>query len=1140
MAKNKEYEMAIKIAGEIEKSFYDATKLTKKELSDMAKHAAKTVRAVEGASGSSEKMSQKFRKSLSDAEPVFTGMERAAVSSFKAVASAAAVTGTAVAAGLGVSIVKGSEFESAFAGVKKTVNATDAELAQMRDDIREMAKEMPTSAAGLSEIAESAGQLGIQTENIAEFTKTMADLEVATNLTREEGAADFAKFANITKMQQDHFDELGSSVVALGNNMATTEADTVAMAMRIAAAGTQVRLSQADIMAYAASLSSVGIEAEAGGSAFSKLLVNMQMAAETGKNLKDYAKVAGMTGEQFKEAFQQDATAAINAFLSGLNDTERNGKSAIAVLDDMGIKEVRLRDTLLRAANASDMFADALRISNTAWEENVALSNEAEQRYATFESQMDILGNKVTDVGISVYDDLKPGLTETVKLANEFVDSVAGKEDAFGDMIESATKKMPTMVRQVREAGEAVGEFAEPFLAVGGWLVDNPGLLVGTIAGAGTALTTYKVASGVMSLAGSLAAMGPAGATILGIGGVAAVVTGIGVSVKKSADAAKKANLDAHFGDIALSLSDLQEVAGFIVKSKSLDKINQSVKAMSELEGISEQIQDASEAVSKMNWKVSIGMELTDQEKQAYQEQVQSFVESTQEYVTQQQYAVSLSIGTLVQDDLESSNIVSQVNQFYADKQGELAALGTELNETITEAFRDGLLDMDEVEEISKLQEQIAHIKSALAGSDFEAGLDLIATKYGGQQLDADSFQNLQAEIQGQMEKAISSYDEAYTTSMSQLRLMRSEGGMTQEEFQTAADSVQSGYLQQKTDLQAKAVRFQMDTIRQAYGEELDSLMGQLEAETAEELGQMLSNVASGNAPNVHLDEIGKQVVSSVKGDIDKSTQDALGDLYEQMQPQLEQMKQLADQYREAGKAVPAALQKSISDASAIGGLSGDADAMWGVIGQTAQSEEYAQMITTIQEAGGYVPEEIANAIADNQDKIDTAVQNSHIATQRIINETFGKWKLKIPIDISPNVRSAPYSQEYIKQNVKEGHAEGGIFDQPHVAWFAENGPEAAIPLDRSANAISLWLKTGELLGMDGLTGGSEPLLAGVENASYMGAPEVNISYSPQLYFSESTASREKIEEIMESEQDKFSRMMSQWIKENARSSFAR
>ena len=643
-----------------------------------------------------------------------------------------------------------------------------------------------------------------------------------------------------------------------------------------------------------------------------------------------------------------------------------------------------------------------------------------------------------------------------------------------------------------------------------------------------------------MSLAGSLAAMGPAGAAILGIGGVAAVVTGIGVSVKKSADAAKKANLDAHFGDIALSLSDLQEVAGFIVKSKSLDKISQSMKAMSELEGISDQIQDASEAVSKMNWKVSIGMELTDQEKQAYQEQVQSFVESTQEYVTQQQYAVSLSIGTLVQDDLEGSNIVSQVNQFYADKQGELAALGTELNETITEAFTDGLLDMDEVAEISKLQEQIAHIKSALAGSDFEAGLDLIATKYGGQQLDADSFQNLQAEIQGQMEKAISSYDEAYTTSMSQLRLMRSEGGMTQEEFQTAADSVQSGYLQQKTDLQAKAVQFQMDTIRQAYGEELDSLIEPLEEETAAVVERIFQSVSSGAAMDMHLDEIGVDVVKEMKDKIDVSTRDALGDLYKQLEPELEQMEQLADQYRDAGEAVPKALQEGIKNISVVGGLSGNANAMWGVIAQTAQSEEYMAMLKEMQDSGKYIPEQLADAITDNQNKIDTAVQGTYIATQRIINETFGNGKLNIPIDISPNVRSAPYSQEYIKQNIKEGHAEGGIFDQPHVAWFAENGPEAAIPLDRSANAISLWLKTGELLGLDGLTGGSEPLLAGVENASYMGAPEVNISYNPQLHFSGTAASREEIEGILESEQDKFNRMMNEWAKENLRFNFTR
>ena len=233
--------------------------MTKKELSEIARQAVKTSGAAAESSGS---IARSFAKSLKDSEPAFSGMEKVAKASFKAISVAAAATGAAVAGGIGATISAGSEFESAFAGVKKTVNATDEELAQMRNEIREMAKDMPTSAAGLSEIAESAGQLGIQTKNITSFARTMANLEVATNLTREEGASEFAKFANITEMSQENFENLGSSVVALGNNMATTEADIMAMGMRIAAAGSQVKLSQAQIMGYSAALSSVGIEAE--------------------------------------------------------------------------------------------------------------------------------------------------------------------------------------------------------------------------------------------------------------------------------------------------------------------------------------------------------------------------------------------------------------------------------------------------------------------------------------------------------------------------------------------------------------------------------------------------------------------------------------------------------------------------------------------------------------------------------------------------------------------------------------------------------------------------------------------------------------------------------------------------------------
>ncbi len=1136
MAKNKEYELAIKIAGEIEKSFYDSTKLTKKELSDLTKQAAKTAAATsEYSSSAAAQISQSLKSKLEDAEPAFSGLEKAAKASFTAISVAAVAGGTAIVAGLGASISAGSEFESAFAGVKKTVNATDEELAQMRDDIRQMAKEMPTSAAGLSEIAESAGQLGIQTKNITEFTKTMADLEVATNLTREEGAAEFAKFANISKMEQDKFDELGSTVVALGNNMATTEADIMGMGMRLAAAGTQVRLSQADIMAYAASLSSVGIEAEAGGSAFSKLLVNMQLAAETGAGLKEYARVAGMTGDQFKKAFKEDATTAINAFLKGLNNTEHNGKSAIAVLDEMGIKEVRLRDTLLRAANASDLFEDALSLSNKAWEENTALSNEAAQRYATLESQTDMLGNKMTDIGISIYDDLRPGLTEAMGLVNDFVDNIAGQEDALGDMIQSATKNMPTMVRQTREAGEAIGEFAEPFLKVGGWLVKNPGLLVGTITGVGTALGTYKIATGVASIAGALGAMGPAGVGIMALGGTAAVIAGIGTAVKKSAENAKKANLNAHFGNIALSLSDLQDAAAHVVKSKSLEKVRQSLAAMDELDGISDSIQAAMADMDKMNWKVSIGMELTDQEKQEYQDQVQSFVQSTQDYVAQKQYAVSLSVGTLVQDDLESSNIVTQINSFYAEKQSELQDLGTKLNETITEAFQDGLLDIDEVEEISKLQQQIAHVQSALAGSNFDAGLDLVGQKYSGQLLDADSFINLQDEIQRQVDEAVKAYDEAYVTSMSELRLMRSEGNMTQDEFEASADAINEGYLQQKMETQAKAVQFQMDMIKQQYGEEWDSLEKLLEDKTGERLGDALVMAQSGGN-HALLDQLGLDLVKGMKHEIDGSTKDAFGDLFDQMAPELEQMQEMADQYRKKGKEIPEALKEGIRDASILGGLAGESEALWGLIGQTAQSNEYAKMIEGIMDAGEYVPEQLANAIKDNQDQIDGAVKQSFLSTQSMITKTFGENRLQIPLNFEAEVKNAPYSEAYYKNSIT-GHADGGIFDRPHIAWFAEDGPEAAIPLDGSQNAISLWEKTGQLLGMDGLTGGNNPVISEGNSYSY-GAPEIRIEYSPTLHFEGAAVTQDDVREVLETEQEKFARQMQQYLKDYGRSSF--
>jgi len=255
---------------------------------------------------------------------------------------------------LGSAAIKASiSYESAFTSVRKTVNATEKEFAALSDEIKGMSTEIATSADDIAEVVAIAGQLGIGTDYLTTFARTMIDLGNSTDIVASEAASTLAKFANITNMDQSLFGNLGSTLVQLGNNFATTESSIMMMAMRLAAAGHQVGLSEAQILGFATALSSVGIEAEMGGSAFSKALIKMEVAAATGgEALTDFATVAGMTEAQFKALWDADPATAFQAFIVGLSQMDEQGMSAIATLEEIGISEIRLRDTLLRATNA--------------------------------------------------------------------------------------------------------------------------------------------------------------------------------------------------------------------------------------------------------------------------------------------------------------------------------------------------------------------------------------------------------------------------------------------------------------------------------------------------------------------------------------------------------------------------------------------------------------------------------------------------------------------------------------------------------------------------------------------------------------------------------------------------------------------
>jgi hypothetical protein len=361
------------------------------------------------------------------------------------------------------------------------------------------------------------------------------------------------------------------------NNFATTEADISAMALRLAGAGSQVGMSEADILGLSAALSSVGIEAEMGGSAISKTLVNMQVASKTGfdqvkkleeatgmtrrelelmanldgsgfkeiaasmgmtttelnkiikagKNLEGFSAIAGMTGEQFKQAFEQDAVGALGKFIEGLGNAETKGQSAIELLDEMGISEVRLRDSLLRAGNASDLFAEAVDRSNVAWQENTALTDEAEKRYATTESQLKMLKNEVVDVAIEFGGPFLQALRDSLETIKPFISRMSDLAKAFSNAnpeTQQAIVKFTGLIAAIGPAAKILGVFLK---VTGGGIttVGKMGKVIGTLTGTAKA---SKVGFDIAALGMTSLGTGATAAAGTGATGLAGLVAGLG------------------------------------------------------------------------------------------------------------------------------------------------------------------------------------------------------------------------------------------------------------------------------------------------------------------------------------------------------------------------------------------------------------------------------------------------------------------------------------------------------------------------------------------------------------------------------------------------------------------------------------
>lgn len=340
---------------------------------------------------------------------------------------------TALAAGGVASAKFAIDFEDSFAGVKKTVDATPEQLAKIKQGIIDLSTTgidgrgaIPQTTTELNELAAAGGQLGISQENIIDFTEVMAQMGSATNLVGEEGAATLARFQNVMGVGQNEIRNIGSAIVDLGNHSATTESEIAEMALRMGKYGSSVRMSAADVLGYSAALSSLGIEAQMGGSAIGRTWLSIEKAvANGGEGLKTFAKYSGKSAEEFKEQWNTDSSGAFNGLLKGLQSAE----NLTVALDDLGINNTQDIQAMMALVNGYDLVTESVNRSNTAYQENTALQEEFNAKAETTASQLAVTKNNLIEAARGIGETMLPSIQDASTGVAEFAKGLSQMDD---------------------------------------------------------------------------------------------------------------------------------------------------------------------------------------------------------------------------------------------------------------------------------------------------------------------------------------------------------------------------------------------------------------------------------------------------------------------------------------------------------------------------------------------------------------------------------------------------------------------------------------------------------------------------------------------------------------------------------------
>lgn len=465
--------------------------------------------------------------------------------------------------------------------------------------------------------------------------------------------------------------------------------------------------------------------------------------------------------------------------------------------------------------------------------------------------------------------------------------------------------------------------------------------IVETLSPIGDAIGNITEAAGnandVMDFVGNLSSMIPVGAKVgLAAAGITAAIIGIKLAIDKYNQTQLENSLEEHFGKIKLSADEVKDAAAGILNQKYLTNVELALNEVQNADNLRAEAQKALESNDVLEFKSRVGITLTADEQQEYTDNINTFVESKISELESRTFAAHIHVQTYLAGTEDGQTLAQNIKEWARADNLELSDLSSQLSQKVSEALKDGIIDVNEEEAISALQEKMNSITARWKEAEAQAQWDWINQKYGhlsAADLESGSFTDLMDEMRSQRETAMESIKADTTQWYSELEAMKDYGRITPEQYESYKE--QTGWYvrgQEGSEL-SKSLELGSNTLNDTYGEKITGNIQTLTETAQNALKSAETSLQSGSYgtiastfDNMFMSMDNGKGFLGIGADAD---QRALNELYQSMAPDVSQMGSLIDQYREAGQAVPKSLMEGYKEAIEVGAAAGDVDAAW-------------------------------------------------------------------------------------------------------------------------------------------------------------------------------------------------------------------